>query len=171
MISMKGLAVLHTEDNYLDETGRECFNSKLFEKIGVEIGRRIETGDSVYYLPGGCNIYPSVNKFAPQMRVISDYRGSSGWAERQFLKTKEIVMSDNLEEIAIAGVAYDCCVRDLHLLFRGLEGSEISMREYRNAAKKLEWTPEKFDQVFGAKLNVRVIEELTDKELFDALNP
>ena len=171
MFFIKGLVVVHTEDDYLEDGTEEYPMYELFDRIGVEIGRRIEAGDNVYYLSGGENVYSSVNEFVPQMRVISNYGGLGNWSEKQFSRTKEIIMNDGLEEIVISGVAYDCCVTELCNLFCGtLISPMICMSDYVNASKELGWTPGKFVDIFCTKLNARVDEDLTSKRIFDSLN-
>ena len=166
---MEGLIVVHTEMEYLDpevireETIRK--NRKLFEDIATEIQRYLEAGNKVYYIaqdsesPDSDLIYPAIRQHSPNMVYIP----GGIVTERQFPIAKDRVMADALDKIEVCGVAYHCCVGDMHHLLLGEEGPDATKEDYQYECERLGWSDEKFEQVYNARLNSHIRDELTDK--------
>ena len=175
MIFMEGLIVIHTEIGSVDpeEMGEESVrnNRKLFEDIATEIQKYLQDGNKVYYLaeesdsPDSELIYPAIREHSPRMVYIHNEMNitSDLWAERQFLMAKDRVMADGLDKIVVCGVAYQSCVGDMYHLLLGEEGPYVTKESYQNEREQLGWSEEKFEQVYNARLNAHIRDELTDK--------
>ena len=167
---MEGLIVIHTEMGYLDpnELYEDIIrnNIKLFEAIAIEVQKYLQAENRVYYLAEKSNspdsklIYPAIRQHSSRMVYVPN-----GIAQQQFLRAKEQVMTDSIDQIAVCGVAYKCCIRDIYHLLLGEENPNVTKERYQMESEVLGWSNEKFEQIFNTKLNAHIRDELTDKLL------
>lgn len=168
---MKSLVVVHTEMSWADPADEVIGqfaenNRRLFEKIGLEVGRYISFGDDVYYLgedsksPYSELIYPAVRKNFPNERM--HFIPARESFDEQALEAKKQLMIRPYNRIEVAGITYGTCVSSLYMLLRGKDNPPETTKEgYRLASRRMGWQNEEFERVFSKRLNAHIREELT----------
>lgn len=161
---MEALLVVDTEKCYLKDIGARCRkrNQELFTRIGQEIGLALAQGKKVYFIaeeskhafqPG---MFPDISKYGVRIEFITPDRH-----EKQFLKTKQIMLSQGVSKTDVAGINYYCCINDMFCLLAGREG-DYTRADYERAAQEMGWTEEEFENVFETRIEAVVRKELTD---------
>jgi len=159
---MKGLVVVHTEMNYVEQTSLGSRLLGIYEDIGAEIQQYLDRDEYVYYLPGGSEVHPSIARHLELMRVMTADPLVRMWGEMQMLETKEHAIAKGLEEYAICGVAHDECVM---MLYNLLSGNDLGRDDilFGIASETLQWSDEKYDKILNYQLNATIKRNLTDK--------
>ncbi len=163
---MDALVVVHSESLGIT-IERE---RKLLDRIDAEMVNYIQRRDGVYYLgwnscpPNPESMHPEIRKYFPSVTYIH----GGPYLNEQFLKTKELLINNSIQEITIAGVTYSVCVNALYRFLLGMNNDidpiDGYLREVRFGYLKDNGYPEEvLQKILSAKLDVHIRDELTDK--------
>ena len=166
---MDGLIIVHVGMEFIDHSRYQNnlteARIRLIERIAEEARKYINQRDKVYFLPmvtdGPEAVPPAIRDYYERMTCIPKPATYS-----QYLRTKEQIIKDRIDQVTVTGTCHALCVRDMYYLLRGKyyrRASNTEKPEYEKFREKLGWSRRKFNRIYSAIVNATINEDLTDK--------
>jgi len=171
---MKGLIVVHTENNYLEpvlgnlqsEVSKKEL-AHIFDDISKEMFRYHVTGCPVLYLEGAegaikrNEVYSPIKEQLWHSHTIPMKDSFFG----QFLKSKQVAIDSGMTSVDIVGVAYGTCVTNVCDIFNDNVTNPCDRLSCERASYDLGWDSKKLENILSYNMPARIREELTDKPI------
>ena len=170
----KALVLVHPEPQNEIERELVCLgslaidetrNSDLFPKIGRYLDLHHDEYDYLVYLPSEIQkdddaiwssllVHPSIKKYQDEFDVIN---GED--LEAQAMILKNILLLKGISEVHLAGLAFNCCVRDIAYWLEG-KAEEVNFAPRGHALVNL--PAERLKLIEETVLEVEILPDLTD---------
>src|SRR3989344_256320 len=162
----KVLVIVHAEQSYADDDANgERGIKETFDRIAREIPRFLSQGNPVYFLgqqartADSPDVYEKIRAFAEGITFVHTEPNVG----QEYLRVKEQLTSDSIDEIVLAGVSQLQCVAEVYDLLSGKNRApqRVSLWAYKKGAQELGWDEKRFERIYRASLNVRLDYNLT----------
>ncbi len=161
----RALIVVHPSMDYLSDLSSGCEYAKNTKGVFDRIAQFASTYDGAKILIEGADprefpTYERIEDLFSHHEIVH-----SSTHATQFLQAKEMLGYLGIDAVDVCGVTYTCCVRCVSDLLQGIENDEIGKERYAEAADEdLGFESEGFEALFSRRYNVRILDDLTDKD-------